>query len=79
MAAKNKPVKKTVNFEKCFNKLANDMDSVCFTLFELRDEVFNGSITNKQLLEDLWNITNTMSNSLSDADHAADPLYKDND
>lgn len=78
MATKKK-TKKTINFEKSYNQLMKDMDSVCFRMFELRDEVFNGTISNKDLIEEMWNITSMMSNSLSAADQSTDPLYKDLD
>jgi len=79
MATKKKTTKKTINFEKSYNQLMKDMDSVCFRMFELKDEVFNGTISNKDLIEELWNVTNMMSNSLSTADQSTDPLYKDLD
>lgn len=79
MATKKKTTKKTINFEKSYNQLMKDMDSVCFRMFELRDEVFNGTISNKDLIEEMWNITSMMSNSLSAADQSTDPLYKDLD
>lgn len=79
MATKKKTTKKTINFEKSYNQLMKDMESVCFRMFELKDEVFNGTISNKDLIEELWNVTNMMSNSLSTADQSTDPLYKDLD
>ena len=79
MATKKKTTKKTINFEKSYNQLMKDMESVCFRMFELKDEVFNGTISNKDLIEEMWNVTNMMSNSLSAADQSTDPLYKDLD
>ena len=79
MATKKKTKKKPINFEKAYNKLMVDMESVCFTLFEVKEMVTSGTITNKDLIEELYELCHSMSNSLGDSDRFTDPFYEDGD
>lgn len=72
-----KTTKKTVNFEKCYTKLMKDLDDIYFRLLDTKHEICNGTICNKDLTEEMWEITHMMSTALSDSDKATDPLYKD--
>ena len=74
-----KTTKKTINFEKCYNKLMKDLDNVYFRLLDTKHEVCNGTICNKDLTEEMWEITHMMTNIFSEADKAIDPFYNGND
>ena len=79
MATKKKTKKKPVNFEKAYNKLMADMESVCFTLFEVKELVTSGTITNRDLIEELYELSHSMSDSLGRSDRDTDPFYEDAD
>lgn len=79
MPTKKKTKKKPVNFEKAYNKLMADMESVCFTLFEVKEMVTSGTITHKDLIEELYELCHSMSDSLGDSDRFTDPYYEDAD
>lgn len=72
-----KTTKKTVNFEKCYTKLMKDLDNIYFRLLDTKHEICNGTICNKDLTEEMWEITHMMSTALSDSDKSTDPFYKD--
>lgn len=80
MATKKKKIKKKpVNFEKSYNNLMSNMESLYFTLLELKDLVTSGDITNSNLIQEMYDITHSMGTSLNSSDKDTDPFYKDGD
>lgn len=49
--------KKKINFEKAYKDFAHDVDTTLFSLYQLKDDVFEGTITHREMLDKLFEIT----------------------
>lgn len=63
MATKKKKTVKKINWEKNSNKFARDIDNAMIDLWDLRDDVFNGEITHKEMIEKIFTICSKFNNA----------------
>lgn len=79
MATKKKTNKKTeVNYKKVYQTFSLTVDNVLFLLHDLKDEAFEGTITNRELVEKLFTINQKLVSAFETAENIVDP-YNDND
>lgn len=65
MATKKKT---TINYQKVYKDFAHDVDTTLYNLHELKDDVFNGTITNKDMIEKLFEITAQLNRAFEDSE-----------
>lgn len=79
MATKKKTTKKTeVDYKKVYQTFSMSVDNVLFLLHDLKDEAFEGTITNRELVERLFAINQKLITAFEVAENTVDP-YNDND
>ena len=79
MATKKKTNKKSeINYKKLYQTFSMDVDNVLFLLHDLKDEAFEGTITNRELVEKLFAINQKLLSAFETADKTVDP-YDDDD
>ena len=79
MATKKKTNKKReINYKKVYQTFSMGVDNVLFLLHDLKDEAFEGTITNRELVEKLFVINQKLLSAFETADKAVDP-YGDGD
>lgn len=79
MATKKKTNKKReINYKTVYQAFAMDVDNVLFLLHDLKDEAFEGTITNRELVEKLFVINQKLLTAFETADKTVDP-YDDDD
>lgn len=79
MATKKKTTKKTeVDYKKVYQTFSMSVDNVLFLLHDLKDETFEGTITNRELVERLFAINQKLITAFEVAENTVDP-YNDND
>lgn len=79
MATKKKTNKKPeINYKKIYQTFSLEVDNVLFLLHDLKDEAFEGTITNRELVEKLFVINQKLLFAFETADKAVDP-YDDDD
>jgi len=69
MATKNK---NTINYRKISENFANEIDNVLFNLYEVKDMVFTGDITNKDLIHELFSICHSLENAMAKYEESTD-------
>lgn len=79
MATKKKTNKKReINYKKVYKTFSMNVDSVLYMLYDLRDEAFQGTISNRELIEQLFTINQKLLSACESAENAVDP-YGDDD
>lgn len=79
MATKKKTNKKReINYKKVYQTFSMNVDRVLYMLYDLRDEAFQGTISNRELIEQLFTINQQLLSACESAENAVDP-YGDDD
>lgn len=79
MATKKKTNKKPeIDYKKIYQTFSLEVDNVLFLLHDLKDEAFEGTITNRELIEKLFVINQKLLFAFETADKAVYP-YDDDD
>lgn len=73
MATKKKTNKKPeINYKKVYQTFSTDVDNVLFLLHDLKDEAFEGTITNRELIEKLFAINQKLLYAFETAEKTLD-------
>lgn len=79
MATKKKAKKKSeIDYKKVYQTFSMNVDNVLYLLHDLKDEAFEGTITNRELIEKLFVINQKLLTAFETADKTVDP-YDDDD
>lgn len=80
MATKKKTNKKPeINYKKVYQTFSMSVDNVLYLLHDLKDEAFEGNITNRELVEKLFDINQKLLTAFETADKTVDPYDDDDD
>ena len=73
MATKKKTNKKPeIDYKKIYQTFSMDVDNVLFLLHDLKDEAFEGTITNRELIEKLFAINQKLISAFETAEKTLD-------
>ncbi|MFN7584064.1 MAG: hypothetical protein ACK5P0_01770 [bacterium] len=79
MATKKKTNKKPeINYKKVYQTFSMNVDNVLYLLHDLKDEAFQGTISNRELIEQLFAINQKLISAFEIAENTVDP-YGDDD
>lgn len=80
MATKKKAKKKSeIDYKKVYQTFSMNVDNVLYLLHDLKDEAFEGTITNRELIEKLFVINQKLLTAFETADKTVDPYDDDCD
>lgn len=78
MATKKKAKKKSeIDYKKVYQTFSMNVDNVLYLLHDLKDEAFEGTITNRELIEKLFVINQKLLTAFETADKTVDPYDDD--
>jgi hypothetical protein len=76
MATKKKTNKKPeINYKNIYQTFSMDVDNVLFLLHDLKDEAFEGTITNRELIEKLFVINQKLIFAFETAEKTLDDAF----
>jgi len=76
MANKKKNV---VDYKKVYNKFSKDVDDVLYLIHNLKENVFEGNISHKDMIDELFSISYKLGAAFETAENVIDPYNDDED